>query len=62
MMEDIYMNIFYAISIYNALVVIASAIVAATPWDKDDIALGKFKAFVMPIISKLSLQIGYAKK
>jgi hypothetical protein len=50
------------INIINAVIVAASLIVAATPWEKDDIVLAKFKKIVMPIISTVSLQIGHAKK
>jgi hypothetical protein len=50
------------VNITTAVITIASIIVAATPSQKDDKALGKIKAILMPILNALSLKVGHAKK
>jgi len=50
------------VNIVTAVVTIASLIVAMTPTQKDDVALGKIKVYLMPILEALSLKVGYAKK
>ena len=50
------------VNITTAVITVASIIVAATPSQKDDKALGKIKAILMPILNALSLKIGHAKK
>jgi hypothetical protein len=50
------------VNITTAVIAVASIIVAATPSQKDDKALGKIKAILMPILNALSLKIGHAKK
>jgi hypothetical protein len=54
-------TIWNIINIATAVIAVASAIVAATPGKKDDKALGKIKAVLMPILNALSLKIGHAK-
>jgi hypothetical protein len=50
------------VNIVTAVVTAASLIVAVTPTQKDDVALGKIKVYLMPILEALSLKVGYAKK
>ena len=49
------------VNISTAVITVASVIVASTPSQKDDEVLGKVKAFIMPILKKLSLNVGHAK-
>ena len=50
------------INITTAVVTIASAVVAVTPSDKDNIWLSKRLKYVMPVLNALSLNVGNAKK
>lgn len=50
------------VNVVTAVVTVASLIVAMTPTQKDDAALGKIKVYLMPILEALSLKVGHAKK
>jgi hypothetical protein len=55
-------TIWNIINIITAVISIASAVVAVTPSDKDNIWLSKRLKYVMPVLNALSLNIGNAKK
>jgi hypothetical protein len=50
------------INITTAVIAVARIIVVVTPTKKDDVALGKIEAVIMPVIKALQLGFGNAKR
>ena len=50
------------INTITAVITIARIIVVVTPTKKDDVALGKIEAVIMPVIKALQLGFGNAKR
>ena len=55
-------TIWNIINIATAIITIARIIVVVTPTKKDDVALGKIEAVIMPVIKALQLGFGNAKR
>mgnify|MGYP003636828966 FL=1 len=55
-------TIWNIINTITAVITIARIIVVVTPTKKDDVALGKIEAVIMPVIKALQLGFGNAKR